>query len=1071
MNNPDASTVAAITETPTPRNERAKLALLERILADSESFAGLPEERRQQLALYAGQLATEQSPRVQCWSIDTPPEVVQAFLRVEQQFARLDGASIKALRVADRWSRTAVNGSGQGVQGQPVTLTWSIVPDGTPISSTDPTESTDTSSLRARMTELYGGSATGDPRDQPWFSVFQAVFDNLADISGLQFVYEENDDGVSIDSSSGSSDWGVVGTRGDIRLSGHRIDGNSNVLAYAYYPDNGDVVIDTADSYYTNIGNTSIRLRNILEHEIGHSLGLAHVCPVNQTKLMEPFVNISFRGSQFDDIYSHQRNYGDPLEVHGALRTNDSAANATSIDLVEGQTSVWEWLSIDDNTDLDYFAFTGTRNQAVTIRIIPSDPIQPADPAVDTYLEGAQNSDGSCSAGSAFDPTIQQDLVLELIGANGSSVEAASASMPAGETEQIVAFPLPSDGIHYIRVRGGTTDRAQLYRMEVSLIEAALLPRVEVTARRLDAESNSGGNGVPDPDETVRYGITFTNEGGLVAENISIVLSGPAGATIFEGAVELGSLAPGESAEGLFTFAAAGSTGGTVSFDLQVTANGYSDVLPFELTLGSVPDAPGLDENFDDDTSLPAGWGSVTVGSGSPWVIQANNPDSPPNAIYSPAVLYQGDAILTTPAVVAGTTGGVFEFRHSYNHEAGYDGGVLEVCRNGGEWFDLMNSSATVTGGDYNGSIGKKVDSSIKNREAWTDNSYGYITTRVLLPSAWAGDSLRFRWILAHNRYVGRSGWHIDNVKYFPELPTADAFSPYVSLTASGNSLVEGDPGTAVTLWMSTPLPLVRDVTMEPDVSGSASESDLDEVISFTLPAGETSYSKIFSAVDDGIPEGRETMLLQVPPSAVGFALGTPSSVSLTIDDPQVAAVMLSDLVVTYDGSPKSATVSTQPEGLAVEMTYDGTAALPVEVGTYLVTATVTTPGFTGGTSGIFEIVSAYRAWIATFLDPDSPEASSGFDPDQDGWDNASEFAFGTLPTDASSLPRLVPEITQDTLRLMVPSPPPGIHLSAETSDALGNWTREGVVEIEGGFEVARSGNARFLRVVYELSN
>ena len=99
------------------------------------------------------------------------------------------------------------------------------------------------------MAAIYGGSAAGDPVLQPWFPIFQAVFDNLAAVSGLRFVYEPNDDGVGIDGSTGSSDWGSLGIRGDIRISGHAIDGNSGVLAYAYYPDNGEVVIDTNDNY------------------------------------------------------------------------------------------------------------------------------------------------------------------------------------------------------------------------------------------------------------------------------------------------------------------------------------------------------------------------------------------------------------------------------------------------------------------------------------------------------------------------------------------------------------------------------------------------------------------------------------------------------------------------------------------------------------------------------------------------------------------------------------------------------------------------------------------------------
>jgi hypothetical protein len=61
--------------------------------------------------------------------------------------------------------------------------------------------------------------------------------------------------------------------------------------------------------------------------------------------------------------------------------------------------------------------------------------------------------------------------------------------------------------------------------------------------------------------------------------------------------------------------------------------------------------------------------------------------------------------------------------------------------------------------------------------------------------------------------------------------------------------------------------------------------------------------------------------------------------------------------------------------------------------------------------------------------------------------------------------------LTATTMRLMVPVPPPGIVLGAETSADLGGWTTEGVVAIAGGFEVPRDGSKRFLRIVYEVVN
>ena len=185
----------------------------------------------------------------------------------------------------------------------------------------------------------------------------------------------------------------------------------------------------------------------------------------------------------------------------------------------------------------------------------------------------------------------------------------------------------------------------------------------------------------------------------------------------------------------------------------------------------------------------------------------------------------------------------------------------------------------------------------------------------------------------------------------------------------------------------------------------------------------------------------------------------------------QLATVTLSNLSASYDGTAKSATITTDPAGLAIAVTYNGSAQLPVDAGTYAVVATVTEPGYSGSASGSFVIVSAYTAWISTFTDPENPEATANGDLDHDGWDNAGEYALGTSPVNPASLPVLEPVLTQDTMRLLLPPAPAGINRFAETSTDLEVWSTQGVTAIEGGYEVPRSAGRRYLRIVYEVVN
>ena len=53
------------------------------------------------------------------------------------------------------------------------------------------------------------------------------------------------------------------------------------------------------------------------------------------------------------------------------------------------------------------------------------------------------------------------------------------------------------------------------------------------------------------------------------------------------------------------------------------------------------------------------------------------------------------------------------------------------------------------------------------------------------------------------------------------------------------------------------------------------------------------------------------------------------------------ATVTLTDLEHTYDGTPKAATVTTDPAGLTVVVTYDGAADPPNDPSDYAVVATV----------------------------------------------------------------------------------------------------------------------------------
>ena len=72
-----------------------------------------------------------------------------------------------------------------------------------------------------------------------------------------------------------------------------------------------------------------------------------------------------------------------------------------------------------------------------------------------------------------------------------------------------------------------------------------------------------------------------------------------------------------------------------------------------------------------------------------------------------------------------------------------------------------------------------------------------------------------------------------------------------------------------------------------------------------------------------------------------------------------LATVTLSNLAQTYDATAKPVTVTTAPSGLAVGVTYNGSAAVPTNAGSYTVIATVNDANYYGGATNTLVIAKA----------------------------------------------------------------------------------------------------------------
>ncbi len=369
-----------------------------------------------------------------------------------------------------RWSGGTAIAPTQGNfnQGTPLTITWGFMALGTPIndSAHNGGRPNGNNDLQTRLNVIYsGGQAV-------WQPLFQSVFDRWSAVSGLSYQFEATDDGAAI--NTGTFPSGVVGTRADVRIGGKNIDGNSGVLAYNYFPNTSEMIIDTNDSFFTNLANGSIGLRNVVSHEHGHGLGMPHVTSTTHAFLMEPFIDVSFNGPQYHDILAAHHMYGDFREKSNAGLGNDTAARANPLGTVTAAAPVsignsartvvvastaTDFVSIDSQTDTDFYTFGTGEFGRVTVQL---------DALGFVYNAGTQ---GGTSV--TFDTRARNDLTLTLLASDGTTVLGTSNGTGLGGNETLV-LDLAS-GTYYIRITGVNNADAilldtQFYGLTVSFV-------------------------------------------------------------------------------------------------------------------------------------------------------------------------------------------------------------------------------------------------------------------------------------------------------------------------------------------------------------------------------------------------------------------------------------------------------------------------------------------------------------------------------------------------------------------------------------------------------------------------
>jgi hypothetical protein len=241
--------------------------------------------------------------------------------------------------------------------------------------------------------------------------------------------------------------------------------------------------------------------------------------------------------------------------------------------------------------------------------------------------------------------------------------------------------------------------------------------------------------------------------------------------------------------------------------------------------------------------------------------------------------------------------------------------------------------------------------------------------------------------------------------------------------------LYEGQNGTSYAATATAPTQ-VGDYRLTTTASGNytgTKQTDFAITPKLLTVSGLTAVSRAYDGTRDcsltgtpaydGLVEGEEFTVLGTASATFANAqAGTNKVVSVTgleaptanyqVTQPSLLAdITKATLVpvwsgatsVVFDGNPHTLTASTTPV-TSVSVTYDGSTTPPTQVGIYAVVATVLDDNYEGTASSSLIIQAKSVTSWAEESGLTGAAAAPTADPDGDGLNNATEFAFGTDP-------------------------------------------------------------------------
>ena len=360
------------------------------------------------------------------------------------------------------------------------------------------------------------------------------------------------------------------------------------------------------------------------------------------------------------------------------------------------------------------------------------------------------------------------------------------------------AFAKRGIGVHAVSPPRSDSDHAGVVESYVALVGSA--PELGVLK-----DDDCDGDGVLDAGETATVEVSLLNNGGYEpGSSVEIGISTTAPELSLGSdtlTIKLGDVGEIVSAELELSLAESVSEIIELPITLTLTPAGTPDPAveypePVEVVLLANSDIArtATSDDFENPVLSEPDWARESVGTTDQWeLVNEDELLGSGTVWFAPDKETASDLSLITPSFsVPAETAFSMSWEHYYSFEpmsplplpgfgGGYDGGVVEISVDGGEWTDVLDAGGSFTGAGYNGAI-----DALDGREGFTGTSAGLLDSAGLVAegvdfgTSLAGSSVRLRFRVVTDELVGDYGWSVDNVSV-----TGAAEPPFLAVSAN----------------------------------------------------------------------------------------------------------------------------------------------------------------------------------------------------------------------------------------------------------------------------------------------